>query len=132
MTAVARLEHALPGLFSAHAPRPRVRSGMARLERLASLMDDAVPLPGTSYRFGVDSVIGLLPGVGDGLMGLLQGWIVFEAARLGVPRAVLAKMVGNVAIDTLIGTIPIAGSVFDFFFHASRRNVRLALEALAR
>ena len=131
MTAVARLEHALPGLFSTHAPHPRVQSGTARLEQLAGWLDDAVPLPGTSNRFGIDSVIGLLPGIGDGLSAVLQAYIVVEAARLGVPHAVLGRMLGNVAIDTAVGTIPIVGSIFDFFFHASRRNVKLALEALA-
>jgi hypothetical protein len=129
-TLAATLEHALPTLFSARAPRTRVTSSLRRMEGLAWFLDDAVPIPGTSRRIGADVFMGLVPGVGSLVAGLVQTYVVIEAMRLGVPGRVLAKMIGNVVLDTTVGTVPIVGSVFDFFFKATRRNVRLLSEAL--
>lgn len=129
-TLTATLEHALPTLFRAAAPRQRVTRGLRRMENLAWFLDEALPIPGTNRRVGADVIVGLVPGLGSVAAGLIQLYVVVEAMRLGVPGRTLLKMVGNVVLDTTLGAVPIAGSVFDFFFKATRRNVRLLSEAL--
>lgn len=96
-----------------------------RLKRLARLLDSAIPVPGLDFRFGLDALIGLLPGVGDTVGAFLSSYIISEAGRLGAPRMVLLKMALNVAADALVGTIPVAGDVFDVFWKANLRNIRL-------
>jgi len=108
------------------------RAAHRRLKRLAWLMDSAVRVPGTSIRFGMDSVIGLVPGFGDLASTALSGWFVFEARRLGLPPSALARMVTNVALDLVIGAVPLAGDVADVFWKANRRNLRILEEHLAR
>ncbi|CAN5311307.1 hypothetical protein BH24PSE2_BH24PSE2_11120 [soil metagenome] len=95
-----------------------------RLQRLAWLLDNSIPLPG-GYRVGVDGLIGLIPGVGDAVGALLSSYIVMEAARLGASRSLLTRMGFNVLVETIIGAIPILGDLFDFAFKANARNVRL-------
>ena len=99
----------------------------ARLKRVAWLLDSAIPLPG-GYRIGLDGLIGLVPGLGDVVAALLSSYIVVEAARLRVPASVLLRMGLNVALELIIGAVPVAGDLFDFAFKANERNVRL-LEA---
>jgi hypothetical protein len=108
------------------------RDRLARLEFLARMLDTAFRIPGTGIRFGVDGVIGLAPGIGDAITTLLACWIVYEAHRLGAPRHLLAKMAGNVAIDGLVGAVPVLGDVFDVLWRANRRNVRLLREHFER
>lgn len=110
-------------------PRPPQRQAAvrARLKRLAWLLDSAIPLPG-GYRIGLDGLIGLVPGLGDVVAALLSSYIVVEAARLRVPASVLLRMGLNVALELIIGAVPVAGDLFDFAFKANERNVRL-LEA---
>lgn len=106
--------------------RPRSRhERMARLDRVAALLDTAFVIPGTGVRFGVDAVIGLVPGLGDVVTTALALWLVYEAHRLGAPRHLLARMLGNVAIDGLLGATPVVGDVFDVLWRANRRNARL-------
>jgi hypothetical protein len=105
---------------------------IARIDRLATLLDARFVIPFTKFRFGADSLIGLAPGVGDVLTTALSLYIVYEAHRLGVPRTVLGRMLGNVAIDGLIGAVPVAGDVFDVLWRANRRNVRILREHLER
>ena len=101
-----------------------------RLQRLARLMDSSIALPG-GYRIGWDGIIGLIPGIGD-VVGLgVSAWIVLGAARLGAPKATLARMAGNVAVESLIGAVPLFGDLFDLVFKANERNMRL-LERHAR
>lgn len=113
------------------APDPRTPQRQAavraRLKRLAWLLDSAIPLPG-GYRIGLDGLIGLVPGLGDVVAALLSSYIVVEAARLRVPASVLLRMGLNVALELIIGAVPVAGDLFDFAFKANERNVRL-LEA---
>ena len=99
----------------------------AGLKRLAWLLDSAIPLPG-GYRIGLDGLIGLVPGLGDVVAALLSSYIVVEAARLRVPASVLMRMGLNVALELIVGAVPVAGDLFDFAFKANERNVRL-LEA---
>lgn len=101
-----------------------------RLRRLAWLLDNSIPLPG-GYRIGVDGLIGLIPGFGDAAGALLSSYIVVEAGRLGASKSVLLRMAFNVFLETVIGTIPLAGDLFDFVYKANARNVRL-LELHAR
>ena len=85
------------------------RHRLERVERLATLLDNAIPIPGTRFRIGLDPLLGLLPGLGDALGALASAWILVEAARLGASRTVLARMLYNIAVDTLIGAVPGAG-----------------------
>ena len=96
-----------------------------RLARLAWLLDSSIPIPGTSFRIGLDALIGLVPVAGDLVGVLLSAYIVREAAALGVPRSILARMALNVAVEGLLGMIPFAGDLFDAAFKANQRNVRL-------
>jgi hypothetical protein len=97
----------------------------ARLNRLAWLLDSSIPVPGTRFTVGLDALIGLVPVVGDFAGVLLSGYILREAAALGVSRSILARMALNVAVEGLAGMIPVAGDLFDAAFKANQRNVRL-------
>jgi len=105
---------------------------IARLDKLATLLDVAFRIPFTKFRFGVDGLIGLAPGFGDLVTTGLSLWIVFEAHQLGVPKQVLVRMLGNIAIDGMIGVVPVAGDVFDVLWRANKRNVRILREHLDR
>ncbi len=97
---------------------------------LARLLDDSIPIPGTSFRIGLDGLIGLIPGLGDAAGAISSSMIVYLSAKAGVPLSVLAKMVGNVVVDSIIGVVPILGDIFDFTFKANSRNARLLQQAL--
>lgn len=107
------------------AAQDALRRDFENLDRLAHLLDTRWTIPGTSIRFGLDAVAGLLPGVGDAAAGIVAGYIILQAARMGVSGSVLMRMALNVAVDTAFGSIPLAGSVFDVFYKANRRNIRL-------
>lgn len=111
------------------APAPEVRTvdtrSLDRLRRLGYLLDNSIPVPGTGFRFGLDAIIGLVPGVGDLASGALALYIVLEAARLGVPRPLLLRMGWNVAADTLVGSVPLLGDLFDAGYKANLRNIAL-------
>ena len=101
------------------------RRRLDRLQRVGWLLDNSIPIPGTRFRLGIDQLIGLVPGIGDLIGGLLSLYIIVEASRMGVPRGLLARMGWNVAIDTLVGEIPILGDLFDIGFKANIRNLAL-------
>jgi hypothetical protein len=96
-----------------------------RVRLLGQLLDNSIPIPGTGRRIGLDAVIGLVPGVGDLIGGLLSGYIVLEAARAQVPTVTLVRMLGNVGIDTLLGVVPGLGDIFDAAWKANTKNVML-------
>jgi len=98
---------------------------LARLDRIARLLDAAWGIPGTRFRFGWDALADAIPVAGQIVPHAISAFIVYEAWKLGAPRAVLAKMVGNIAIDTAIGTVPALGMIGDAFFKANIRNVAL-------
>ncbi len=98
---------------------------LKRLRRLTRLLDDAVRIPGTKYRLGLDSLIGLVPGAGDIVGGALSAYIIYEASRLGVSRLTLARMLSNMAVDLLLGSVPVAGDIFDVAWKANRKNMDL-------
>jgi len=98
---------------------------LARVQRLARLLDSAVGIPGTKIRIGLDSVIGLVPGLGDVAGSALSGYIVLTAARMGAPASLLARMLANVAVDTATGVVPVVGDLVDVAWRANSRNVAL-------
>jgi hypothetical protein len=102
------------------------------LRQLARLLDAAVRIPGTNIRFGLDAVLGLIPGAGDIAGGVLSAFIVVQAANLGAPRSVLARMVMNVAIDSIVGAVPILGDLFDIGWKSNTRNMDLLERYVAR
>ena len=105
---------------------------ISEFERVARLLDSQWRIPGTNMRFGLDPVIGLVPGLGDAATGLVSAYIVVTAARLKLPAHVVARMAGNVVVDVVFGSIPLLGSVFDLFYKANRRNFRLLQRHLER
>lgn len=114
-------------------PRPQGRAErIARVEWLATLLDTAIVVPGTGIRFGLDALIGLVPAVGDIVSMLLSLYIIREARALGAPRLLVARMLANVALDGVVGAVPVAGDLFDVAFRANRRNVALLLAHLDR
>src|SRR3954452_1885706 len=100
-------------------------SRLARLRRLAWMIDAVFLLPGTRFRFGLNSVIGLLPVGGDAVLGALSMYIIYEAARLGVPKHKLARMLANVGLEVLGGSVPIIGDLFDMALKANLRNLAI-------
>lgn len=92
---------------------------------ISRLMDTAIAVPGTRFRFGLDPVLGLLPWVGDIASAGVGLWIIAEASRFDVPRIVLARMAWNTLVDLLVGSIPVLGDAFDFVSRSNERNVEL-------
>lgn len=101
---------------------------IARVTLLATLLDSAFRIPGLRRRIGLDALIGLAPGIGDLIAAALGSYIIWEARRLGLPRRKIARMIVNLAFDTAIGTVPVAGDAFDIFFKANMRNLRIIHE----
>ena len=108
------------------------RSALDRLDMLATAFDTAFILPGTNVRFGVESLVRLVPGVGDVIASALSCYLLYEARQLGVPRLLFARMAANVALEALIGAVQVAGDAFDVLFRANRRNVALLRAHFAR
>jgi hypothetical protein len=100
------------------------------IRQLADWLDTRFVIPGTNLRFGLDSLIGLVPGLGDAVTGLLGLYILKRAHELGAPSWLIARMLANTAIDSLLGAIPLFGDVFDFAFRSNTRNIRLLLRHL--
>src|ERR1044072_3002826 len=103
---------------------------IARIDALATLLDTAFVVPGTNIRFGLDALIGLVPGVGDAITTAISLYIVNEARALGAPRLLVARMLANVAVDGLVGAVPLVGDAFDVAFRANKRNMALLREHL--
>lgn len=104
-------------------PSPDADPRLARLRRLAWLLDRSIPIG--KWRIGLDPLLGLFPGAGDWLGALIAYYIVFEGARLGLPTPVLLRMGGNVLLEAIVGTVPVVGDLFDFAWQANTRNLRL-------
>jgi len=97
------------------------------LDYVAALLDDMFRIPGTQIRFGLDALIGWVPGIGDAMAGIASFLIVFASWRRGAKAITLVRMVANVLLETAIGAIPVAGDVFHVFWKANRRNYRLLM-----
>src|SRR5215213_3223048 len=111
---------------------PTQADSVARLEALATLLDSAFIIPGTKQRVGIDALLGLIPGIGDAVSTALSAYIIWEARQLGLPRWKIARMIGNVALDTTLGAVPLAGDMFDVLFRANKRNMRIVRDHVAR
>lgn len=108
------------------APVPH--AALRRLEKLSHWLDDAIRIPGTRFRIGLESLIGLIPGIGD-IAGLIMGgYVVVEAHRMGAPGELKLRMIRNVAIDALAGVIPVFGDLYDFAYRSNRRNLKMLFE----
>jgi len=94
-------------------------------------LDAGIRIPGTNVRFGLDPILGLIPGFGDTAGAILAGWILVEAVRLGASRATVIRIAGNVALDAAVGAVPLVGDIFDFAWKANLRNVALVERHLA-
>ena len=108
------------------------RSTLKRIKWLADLFDDKFRLPGTDRRFGLDGILGLIPGVGDAATGAVSLYLAAEGWRLGMPITSILRMGVNVAVDTIVGAVPLLGDLFDFAWKANQKNVRLVLSHLER
>ena len=115
--------------MSATRNAPVVSTGdprqIERLRVLTRLLDNAFQIPGTRYRIGIDALIGIVPGIGDAIGALFSAFIVYQAARMGVSTPTLVRMLGNVALDTIVGEIPLVGDLFDAGWKANTRNLAL-------
>ncbi|MEM6639569.1 MAG: DUF4112 domain-containing protein [Pseudomonadota bacterium] len=107
---------------------PAAARRLARLQRVAYWLDDAIEVPVIGRRIGLDAVLGLVPFAGDAIGGALSTWIVYNGYRLGASWPTLLRMLGNVVIEVLVGAIPFVGDLFDMGFKANQRNVQLLLE----
>lgn len=105
---------------------------LARIERLAGLMDEAFQIPGTNIRVGMDSLIGLIPGIGDVATAVVSGLIIHQARQMGIPKRTLMRMLSNVGVDLVVGAVPVAGDLFDVVWKSNRKNVALLKKHLAK
>ncbi|MBX7494421.1 DUF4112 domain-containing protein [Qipengyuania sp. 6B39] len=101
-----------------------------RIEAMEQLLERSFVIPGTRYPVGLDSIIGLIPVVGDAVTAALAGYIVWEAKNLGIPRWKLWRMIGNIAFDSAVGAIPVAGDAFDLFYKSNSKNLRIVKKHL--
>jgi len=95
------------------------------VERMAKLLDNQYRLPGTNFTFGIDPIVGLIPIVGDIAGGVMSFLLVRTMFQYGASKALIFKMLGNIVLDVLVGSIPVVGGIFDFWFRANKRNVTL-------
>lgn len=116
-----------PGTKNGNGARSaaEIELSIARLDTLARIMDSAVQIPGTNIRMGVDALLGLLPVIGDAISATISSYLIWEAKQMGVSKFMLARMAGNVAIDTVIGAVPFAGDIFDVAYKSNMKNVAL-------
>jgi hypothetical protein len=102
-----------------------------RVARIARLLDSALVIPGTKVRFGLDPLIGLIPGAGDAVTTALSAYVVYEAYRAGLPPLLVLRMAVNVVIDLVVGALPILGDIGDVFWRANQRNLKIFDDYLA-
>ena len=114
-----------PARAQSGALHPATQAELDRLDRLADLLDSRFRIPGIGWRFGLDSVIGLIPGVGDVAALGPSAYLIYQGHRLGADKATLGKMAVNSGLDFAVGTIPVLGDLFDVGFKANRRNIDL-------
>jgi Domain of unknown function (DUF4112) len=110
---------------TAHELGPEEEIALQRVARLAYWLDDRFRIPGTRLHLGLDGLLGLIPGIGDTATALIASYLVLEAARLGVPKRTLARMIANVGVDYIVGLVPLLGDLGDFAWKANRRNARM-------
>src|SRR5688572_23474351 len=109
-------------------PEQQSRPDIAGIERFARFLDSRFIIPGTNIRFGLDPVLSLFPVIGDLITFLISGMLIRSMYTYGASRKVVIKMVVNSTLDAVIGAIPIVGTIFDIFYRANDRNVKLLRE----
>jgi hypothetical protein len=109
-------------------PDEKLPPDLQKLRAFASLLDEAVRIPGTSRRVGLDAALGFVPGVGDVISAVMSAWIISGALRHRVPVPKVLKMIWNVIVDLLFGAIPLAGDVFDVLFEQNVRNMKILMD----
>jgi hypothetical protein len=117
--------HFKANLVDMTSPDTSSRQRLTGVGRLAWWLDNAIEVPGTRYRIGFDALIGLIPGVGDFVGTLLSSYIIAVAASQGLPPSALARMAINVALEAVVGVIPIFGDLFDAAWKSNQRNIRI-------
>lgn len=95
------------------------------IRKLSRLMDSAIRIPGIGFRIGLDPIIGLIPGAGDLISTAFSTYIIFLAARFGLPREILVKMILNISLEAVVGTVPLVGDLFDAYYKSNIRNLKL-------
>lgn len=105
---------------------------LRKIRKIANLLDTAIGIPGTKIRFGLDPILGLFPGGGDLIAALVSGYMVYLATRFGLERSEIFKMIKNIAIETAVGSIPLAGDLFDAYFKANIRNLEILESHIAK
>jgi hypothetical protein len=121
-------------LFGDETQKPWSFQDEARFKRvrlLSHLLDEQFRIPGTTYRVGLDGLLGFIPGIGDAVGALLSTYILYEAIRLGAPKALLLRIITNIGIDTVGGVIPVVGDIFDMAWKANKKNAALLHAYLA-
>lgn len=108
-------------------PDEKLPPDLVTLRRFAMFLDEAVPIPGTARRVGLDAGLGLVPGVGDIVAGLMSAWIIVGALRHRVPIPKILRMIANVLIDLAIGAFPVVGDIFDLIFEQNVMNMRILM-----
>lgn len=103
-----------------------------KIRKIANLLDTAIAIPGTKIRFGLDPILGLFPGGGDLIAALISGYMIYLATRFGLERSEIFKMIRNIAIETAVGSIPLAGDIFDAYFKANIRNLEILETHIAK
>ncbi|NWK95074.1 DUF4112 domain-containing protein [Sphingobium lactosutens] len=103
-----------------------------RVEAMEAVLEGLFVIPGTNRRVGLDSLVGLIPVVGDIATAAMGAWIVWEARNLGMSKWQLTRMAANVGVDTLVGAIPFAGDIFDFLYKSNTKNLRIIRKHLDR
>ena len=98
---------------------------LERLRALSRLLDSAFIIPGTGIRFGLDPLIGIVPGLGDAVGAIFSGYLILQASRMGAPKSVINRMIANVGIDTVVGWVPLLGDLFDLGWKANNKNFAL-------
>ena len=101
-----------------------------RIELIELLLERSLTIPGTRMTVGMDAIVGLVPVIGDVITAAMGAYIVWEAHNLGLPKWKLARMAGNIALDTLLGAVPVAGDLFDLMFKSNSRNLRIVRKHL--
>ena len=121
---MAREKAIVPEVYE---PDEKLPADLVALRRFARFMDEAVGVPGTRFHFGADAALGLIPGIGDVIGGILSTWIILGALRHRVPARRILRMIVNVLIDVGLGEVPVVGDIFDFLFEENVMNMQLLL-----
>ncbi|MHC3378604.1 DUF4112 domain-containing protein [Haloarcula sp. H-GB5] len=106
-------------------------AALGRIRTVAHILDESVRIPGTTLRIGLDPIIGLLPVAGDFATAVCSLYIVAEAVRLGVPKQTVIRLLANIAVDAVLGSVPVVGDLFDAYWKANVKNAELVAAAVS-